>query len=414
MDSQIRLGKTVETQAQMYYAALAGLEEARGRINASAPDTIGGSLPGAATQVLYLVNSTAQDPVEPTNVSNPYYDYEYAQEFVGGLTGATVLPPVASDQPGAGTASTIPYKWVRVTLKTEYSAHQDVNQDGVLDSSVPVYWDGLQQGLSTQLTGGVPVYKLTALAVDRSRIRKLVQAEVADPVGTLNALASLGAAGSATLAGISVAGVPNLTVNGTDACGAQSLPGIIAGGTITSSTATILPVTPSSSQNVLPFPQSASTLISSLRASATPILTADPAHVTLSLTGTRYVGMNVALGSQAVGSTPAQPVVVYSDKPLRLSGGTNTGDGILLVNGNLSVTGGFNYRGMIVVAGVVKLASNASGSISIAGAVISSGNLSVNSTASAATSLTTNYDSCAVADSYQILPKTILAFRDLR
>jgi len=39
-DSQIRLERTVEAQSRVHYAALAGLEEARGRLNPSAPDTI--------------------------------------------------------------------------------------------------------------------------------------------------------------------------------------------------------------------------------------------------------------------------------------------------------------------------------------------------------------------------------------
>ena len=166
-DSQIRLERTVEAQSRVHYAALAGLEEARGRLNSSAPDTIT-PLPTTVTQVLYLVNSSTADLVQPTNPASSYYDSEYAREFAGGLSAATVLPAVASDQPGAGTAAAIPYKWVRITLKTEYSSNQDVDQDGVLNSTTPIYWDGSQQDLSTRLTQGVAVYKLTALAVDSS------------------------------------------------------------------------------------------------------------------------------------------------------------------------------------------------------------------------------------------------------
>jgi hypothetical protein len=423
-DSQIRLGKTLETQAQVYYAALAGLEEARGRLNASAPDSISGSLPISVTQVLYLVNSRTLDPVQPTNASNPYYDYEYAQEFAGGFGTAAVLPAVASDQPGAGTASTIPYKWVRITLKTEYSSGQDVDQNGVLDSTTPIKWDGTHQNLTT----GVSVYKLTALAVDPSRIRKIVQTEVAGTAasaGTFSPSASLASAASATLKGIAVewrGGAPNLTVNGTDACGVSSgLPGIVTGGEVkpSSPVATIIGVPTPTVQGVAPFPQSASALISSLRAAATPILSADPHDVTLSGTGTSYVGSNVVLGSQPSGTTPAQPKIVYSDKPLTLSGASSAGDGVLLVQGNLSITGGFDYRGLIVADGTVTLKNSAVGNITISGSVISSGNLTADSSASSFAWLGIGYDSCAVTESYQyamqLLPNavSVLASREL-
>jgi len=410
-DSQIRLGKTVEAQTQVYYAALAGLEEARGRLNATAPDSIVPSLPTNVTEVLYLVNSSSQDPVDPTNASSPYYDDEYAQEFSGGFTAATVLPSVASDQPGAGTASAIPYKWVRITLKTEYSSHQDVDQNGVLDSSTSISSDGWHQDLSTHMTNGVPVYKLTALAVGPSHIRKLVQAEVAAP-GRLNASASLATAASAHLHGLGGAAGYNLSVDGSDACGVQTtpLPGIIAGGTVTLDRAT---VTPNFLQNVSPFPQSASSLISALRASATPILNADPTHVTLASGGTAYVGTNAVLGTQPSGTTPAQPAVVYSDKPLMFTSGTTTGDGILLVDGDLFVSDGFNYRGMIVVDGTVTLVSHTTYGISISGTLVSSGDLSAHSTDSASTPLTIKYDSCAATDGAQVLPKTILAYKEL-
>ncbi len=413
-DSQSRLTNTVQTQAQVYYAALAGLEEARGRLNPSAPDAISTtSLPTTTTGVLYLVNSSTLDPVQPTNTSSPYYDYEYAQEFSGGFSSATVLGPVSSDQPGAGTASAIPYKWVRITLKTEYSSKQDVNQDGILDPTTTINWYGSNQNLSTAAAGGVPVYKLTALAVAPSGIRKMGQMEVAAIPNTNSA--AVATAATASLSGVTASGKSNLTVDGNDACEvASDLPGVMAGSTVTTSVATVTGSPTPTQQNVSPFPQSASALISSLRPAATPILYADPTHVSVSSGGTSYNGTNVVLGTQPSGTTPAQPLVVYSDKPLTISGKSSIGDGILLVNGNLTVDAGFNYRGKIVANGTVTLTSGGTGSISIQGTVISSGNFSANSAASNSTSLSVTFNSCAIAESYQILPLTILAFRDLR
>ena len=416
--SQLQLGKTIQTQTQVYYAALAGLEEARGRLQPAAPDALSGnSLPTAVNQVAYLVNGAMQDPVQPTNPASPYYDIEYAREFSGGLTGASVLTPVSSDQPGAGTVSAIPYKWVRITLKTEYSSGQDVDQDGMLDNSSPVYWDGAHQNVTGT---GVPVYKLTALAVDASGIRQMAQAEVAGRVSRYSALAGLATGGTATLTGLAEGkvhgkGTPNLVVDGNDTvnttpCGTAGVPGLVTVGTASISMATVNGI-PTATEQVPSLTTSPAAFINSLRGGVTPILNADPTHVSLVSGGTGYVGTDVVLGTQPSGTTPAQPAVVYSDKPLAISGTGSTGDGILLVSGNLSITGGFDYRGLIVVDGTVTLASNSTGSIQIQGSVISSGNLSADSTQSSSNALGVLYDSCAVADSFQSLPKTVLAFR---
>jgi hypothetical protein len=413
--SQLQLGKTIQTQTQVYYAALAGLEEARGRLEPAAPDALSGnSLPTAVNQVAYLVNGAMQDPVQPTNPASPYYDIEYAREFSGGLTGASVLTPVSSDQPGAGTVSAIPYKWVRITLKTEYSSGQDVDQDGTLDNSSPVYWDGAHQNVTGT---GVPVYKLTALAVDASGIRQMAQAEVAGRVSRYSALAGLATGGTATLTGLAgrKGSTPNLVVDGNDTvnnppCGTAGVPGLVTVGTASISSATVNGI-PAPVQQVISLPSSPAAFINSLRGGVTPILNADPTHVSLVSGETGYVGTDVVLGTQPSETTPAQPAIVYSDKPLAISGTGSTGDGILLVTGNLSITGGFNYRGLIVVDGTVTLASNSTGSIWIQGSVISSGNLSADSTQSSSNALGVRYDSCAVADSFQSLPKTVLAFR---
>jgi hypothetical protein len=412
--SQLQLGKTLQTQTQVYYAALAGLEEARGRLDPAAPDALSGnSLPTAVNQVAYLVNGTMQDPVQPTNPASPYYDIEYAREFSGGLTGASVLTPVSSDQPGAGTASAIPYKWVRITLKTEYSSGQDVDQDGMLDNSSLVYWDGAHQNVTGT---GVPVYKLTALAVDASGIRQMAQAEVAGRVSSYSALGGLATGGAATLTGLAGwkwdPGTPNLVVDGSDTMNAKpsGVPGLVTVGTASISSATVNG-TPTATEQVASLPTSPAAFINSLRAGATPILSADPTHVSLVGGGTGYAGTNVVLGTLPNMTTPAQPAVAYSDKPLTISGANSTGDGILLVTGNLSITGGFSYRGLIVVDGTVTLSSNSTGSIWIRGSLISSGNLSADSTQSSWNALGVRYDSCAVADSFQSLPKTTLAFR---
>jgi Tfp pilus assembly protein PilX len=412
--SESRLSNTIAAQSQAYYAAVAGLEEARGRLNPLAADAIVTLVPTQINQVLYLVNSSSQDPVNPTSASSSYYDYEYVQEFAGGF-GAAQVTSVASDQPGAGTSYVIPYKWVRITLKTEYASQTDVNQDGILNSTTPINWNGTNQDLAANMPSGLPVYMLTALAVEPNLIRKMVQAEV---VGTppLVPAGGVATAGSATLTGLSASSYtsPNLTLNGNDYCGGpKNLPGIAAGSTITTSGLNNILPAGSAVQNLLPFPQMVPSIIQSTVPQAVPILYADPTHVTLASGGGSLVGTNVVLGQLPGPSGPGQPAVVYADRSLAISGSTSTGYGILLVNGNLSITGGINYQGVIVSNGTVTLTLNSTGSIQILGSLISSGNLSTDSSASPSTSLSLTYDSCVVADTFQSLPLGVRSFKEL-
>lgn len=168
-------------------------------------------------------------------------------------------------------------------------------------------------------------------------------------------------------------------------------------------------------QLVAPTPPSAGSLMQALQGVAVPILTADTTHVTPSGGGTSYTGTDVVLGQPAGGGQPPRPVIVYSDKPLTVSGSTASGVGILLVKGDLSISGGFTYSGIIVATGNVTLANDSRGSISIQGAVVTGGNMSANSTASPMTSLKIDYNSCAVAQAFQAAPQnvTLLAAKEL-
>lgn len=445
-ESGMRLNKTVAAETQAYYAALAGLEEARGRLNVSAPDAISSSLlPQNVNDVLYLVNGSEGDPVDPTDGSSHYFDRQYAAEFVGGISAANLLGLVSSDQPGAGTAFAIPYKWVRITLKTEYSTGQDINRDGVLDNATPVFWDGVSQDLATSIPAGSPVYKLTALAVLRFGIRKLAQVELTG-ASPLRPAATLATGSSGSLSGNTQTGggqgqgqgqgqglgqglglgqgpggppglantVANLIVTGIDACGVQSIPGVATGGAVTTSGTVSIQGSPTpTSEGLLPFPHSPAALIQAWRASAVPILKADPVHVSLSATGSSYQGTDVVLGRAPTATQPAQPLIVYSDQPLTITALAAEGAGILLVKGNLSITGAFTYHGLIVVDGTVTLANDVNGSVLIQGSLVSSGDVSANSSAGQLTFLTLRYDSCSLADSFRALPKTIRVFREL-
>jgi len=413
-DSEVRLGQTAQAQGRVFNAAMGGLEEARGRINGSAPDTITASLPTTIAQVLYIVNSSSSDSVQPTNSSSKYYDSEYSHEFPGGFASATVLPNINSDQPGAGTSTAIPYKWVRITLETEASAHRDINQDGVLNSTAPIYWDGTQETLSP--AGATLVFALTALAVDSTKVMKLLQTEVEGATGGgtgITPLAALASGGPVTVSGNpkwkpkSITTPANVIVDGNDnnpggaGCPppVSPLPGILAGGLISSSSASITG-NPATQSSVTPFPQSAATLISQYQPSATAITSVDPSHVTVS--GTSYTASGTTLGTQPSGGNSGAVQVVYADQPLTITGSGNNGYGLLLVNGNLSVTGSLNYQGVIIVNGQINFTPPSSRNITVTGSMLAAGSavFSAPSSVQGAT-INTLYNSCVVAQVLQ-------------
>lgn len=413
-DSQVRLGQTAQAQGRAFYAALAGLEEARGRMNGSAPDTITPSLPTSISQVLYIVNGSSSDPVQPTNRTSPYYDSEYSNEFPGGFASATVLPNINSDQPGVGTSTAIPYKWVRITLMTEASAHRDINQDGVLNSTAPIYWDGTEETLSS--SGGTLVFVLTALAVDSTKVMKILQTEI-EGAGSggrgFTPLAALAFGGSATVSGNPwwrfhhMSTPANVIVSGNDnnpggaGCPppVAPLPGITAGGTISSSSASITG-NPPTQPSVAPFPQSAATLISQYQPSSTAITSVDPSHVTFN--GTSYTASGTTLGTQPSGGTSGTLQIVYADQPLTITGSGNTGYGLLLVNGNLSVSGSLNYQGVIIANGQINFTPPSSGNITVSGSVLGAGSAALSAPSSLRdATISALYNSCVVAQALQ-------------
>jgi len=416
-DSQVRLGQTAQARGRAFYAALAGLEEARGRMKCSAPDTITPSLPNSVSQVLYIVNSSSSDPVQPTNATSPYYDSEYSAEFPGGFASASVTT-INSDQPGIGTSTAIPFKWVRITLMTEYSAHRDINQDGVLNSTTPIYWNGTHQTHSSG--AGTLVFVLTALAVDSTKVMKILQTEVAGATGgggCFTPLAELASGGSASISGhtttpanVIVAGNDNNPGGAGCPLPVTPLPGILAGGTISSSWASISG-NPATKWFVAPFPQSVATVISQYQPTATAITSVDPGHVTFN--GMSYTASGTTLGTQPSGGTSGTVQIVYANEPLTITGNGNTGYGLLLVNGNLSVTGNLNYQGVIIANGGINFTPPSNGNITLSGSVLGAGSTVLSAPyGSGNATISALYNSCVVA---QVLPGSpqILSYREL-
>lgn len=188
------LGANYRSSTNVYYAALAGLEEARGRLLTKNPDYFNiakpGFLPPPGTalpldQVRYLTNPDA-------GVLTTYPDTEYDKEFnpAHSLSGAT-LQTVASVS--GNNAQGIPgplFKWVRINAVTEWSLNLDVDQDHQQnDSTTPLYYDGTHLNLTST---GNQALEITALAVLPNGSQKMVQYVVAPtPINLPPLLAAL-------------------------------------------------------------------------------------------------------------------------------------------------------------------------------------------------------------------------------
>lgn len=196
--TETALGANYRSSSNVYYASLAGLEEARGRLlprNANYfNNTNPGFLPPIGTtlpvgQVRYLTN-----PLGAENVLTAYADTEYSTEF----TGAPTIQTAASVS--GNNAQGIPgpfFKWVRINAATEQSIQTDVDQDSSLDSTTPLSYDpahldsfgNLKPSLIVSTSPpptAVQALEITSLAVLPNGSQKLLQYLVAPTTLNLN------------------------------------------------------------------------------------------------------------------------------------------------------------------------------------------------------------------------------------
>lgn len=147
--TETALGANYRSSSTVYYAALAGLEEVRGRLLPRNPKFFGGSVPSPfpvgpsnAPTTLYVLNQLPGETIVPWDSSDPYYDSELQTEFGVPASNATVLPAVNSVW--NSNAQGIPgpaYKWVRINAVTETSIFTDVDSSGSMDNTTPLYYD---------------------------------------------------------------------------------------------------------------------------------------------------------------------------------------------------------------------------------------------------------------------------------
>lgn len=151
-----------------YFAAKAGMEEARDRMMVTNSNSINGNLPVSAPStaggVLYILNEgNAPGTVRPWTAGNAYVDDELCHDgyALSGLTSAspdvrcTTVPTgsswyqtVNSTLPWNGTSAALPFKWVRIALKLNGSI-QNFPVNSSAATTALVCWNGATEVVLT-------------------------------------------------------------------------------------------------------------------------------------------------------------------------------------------------------------------------------------------------------------------------
>ncbi|HJX95358.1 MAG TPA: pilus assembly PilX N-terminal domain-containing protein, partial [Candidatus Acidoferrum sp.] len=142
--TETALGANYRSSSTVYYAALAGLEEARGRLVPKNPNYFGASYvptPFPLNQTLYVINRTPGDNIQPWDQSNQYYDKEYKSEF--GVEASSVAFFQGTPSLWDNNVQSIPgpiYKWVRINAVTDQSLFIEIDNTAY-HSGTAVYYD---------------------------------------------------------------------------------------------------------------------------------------------------------------------------------------------------------------------------------------------------------------------------------
>ncbi len=485
----------------VFYAAQAGLEEARERLVFNAPDTLRGNpsfpneglpVPG---QMLYIVNPAPGDPAfNPQTGPAAYLDTEYQKEFGVPLLANPTQIVQSSALTTASNQPPLNYKWVRITLKTEAMTGVDLNGDGVLDNVTAL------RAMSTdsQCLPGMPncttdpslpvtitpIYRATAFALDATGSKRMLQAEFAE-VPTFNPNGAIASQAGVTLNGnfnafgawppIVMATCSKVTiptcggyVKGkvvgncsnpydptTDTCNgvprshkdycnvANGVDSVASAGNISSGNYDLVPdqksacatndpgciftVSPQKAldPNIPNWPYNMDQIMNILAPPVTePITNVSGVSCGTWTSGNRTCnGQGVRIGTlPSTWPPPAnvqqldnQTRLVFADVGssglLKLTG-ASSGSGLIVVNGDLTIEGGFQWYGLIVVHGTVTFLGGGSTPTNIYGGVLAGKDVT-NANTTTGGSVSIVYSSCAYRTFNQNQPLRYLSFREI-
>jgi hypothetical protein len=338
------------------YAAESGIEEARDRIK---PLLNAGFLSLAdPNKVTYLVSDPARiDPVSGSKDTNPYFDDSYFSQQTTTIVNAQLIQ--------AGFA------WVKIVPKTEARAGYSLNNTRPL-KTVPVFFGYQRFQPDAELTqyvhtsvnalnyAGAPVFLVTAFARGSDGSQQKTQADLAAiPVPPIGAAFYSKDAISLDGHTIEVAGDDEDLARGNNLLGIESQSDI--SGDSSNVQGSPIPIRTHSN-----YDYDIDSLIGSLKAPLGKDIE-QVAPAIAKLPDGSYAGEGLALGQTPATGDISQTVIANSG----LAISNSTGQGILVINGNLTVTGSFVYYGLLIVKGSVSLTGGNLPGIEIHGAVIS-------------------------------------------
>ena len=109
--------------------------------------------------------------------------------------------------------------------------------------------------------------------------------------------------------------------------------------------------------------------------------------------------------------TTGTPIPVYIPGSVTLHGNGTSGDGILIVNGDLTVDGGLQYYGLILVKGQIHFTGGGSAPVNLYGAILAGDKVSATDTIGG--SFDFKYSSCALRQNTPQIPPRVLASHEV-
>jgi Tfp pilus assembly protein PilX len=460
-DAETQVNSNYRGSQQAYFAATAGLQNVRERMTPANTGahalTLPNLMPGNAGSVLYVTNPAGgSDTVAPTDSSNAYYDDELCKEFTTlGLSCAQIAGSATTaaenGPPYLNTSAAVPYKWVRVMIKSNGSSAPYYANSNV-SASTQVCWDGTGQvpvtslGIATCNSGGSgsnppsqsPVYQLTSFASTPTGATRILQMEVAmDPPLTphgavdsqdhvaLNGQLNVNAYDYCTCSCTTTTSHGQTTMTCTDRSGVscdRSKYAIYASGTVDNPTPSenfFAGTSPVYVQNQA-WPWDMSSLISRYT-SATGTINVTGSPYNWSCTGGScgtVSGSSLGVPPTLPPNPPSSPVgpanmasqVTYVPGSVQLTGNTQ-GSGVLVIDGDLDIHGGLSFYGLIIVRGDIKFTGGGSQGVNVYGGIIAGQESYMDNTLGGSASV--YYDYCALPQPNRSQPPRVLASRDI-
>jgi hypothetical protein len=375
--TETALGANYRTSSSVYYAALAGLEEARGRLLPRNPNYFGNSVvPSnlALGQTVYVINRLSGDNIAPWDQSNSFYDTEYKTEFGVEASSASWQSVYSIWDNNSLTVPGPIFKWVRINAATEQSLFLQVNSSGY-STSPAIYYDPFHLNNSANAwpslvvgptSTSVQALEITAMASLPTGSKKILQYLVAPISVNLTFPAAL------TLDGYSDSYTgPNHTlfhINGTDtgdpACSASGFPANLPAIWVPDSsdvTTVLSGIPPSRLGNYTGSTPPAS--VSHLGGSLPTSLQTPKGLDAYVQSFAPYSDVRLAgpadQTSLPAGMSASNPMSVFVQGDFNLTGGF-TGYGLLIVTGNFTYTSDSSWNGLIMVVGQGSVSANSS------------------------------------------------------